>query len=608
MIINTELAKKYNEVELPLDDNLILQTGSGHTEGVCDLNQVHPGRNSAVLYTAGRLSGRIGSKAGISILREIRKLQVRDTESAFYGCFRWYREESRVYDTNAAFFTLEPLVVCMLRATDVITDEEKNIIIDMLEVSSKWFSDECGNPILFYTNKIISDGAMLGAIGSLTGNKEIIEKARGFYEKWLDYTEKRGYGWGENMSLGYNSVILRAFSIILATVSDDSLADRFKRQEKFILDIFRFHNGHEFVPTIRSYNVAGDPSPWSIAYNLAGVRGFGYLDSEKSPVNKDVDSIGRLVVDAMIFKSRLYATDGEYMEKGLSNQVFIPRVSNVRIMDEKKAYSWIGSSGGIGSINEFPVIDGSYQHKGWGLGWQCFPVNAVVYGHGVSFLRFYVDDGKRVRCHPHKNKHDTYLDPALFSESGYPEVRTTCFQNGPSLVAIRSMAGLGNKAREISDRMDFPGFDGTVFEKEVFGRKWFVICYNTASIFITSLLGNPVEGYGTGVDYRGRTYKTVSMAAETLHEADMLGIKQTLYKDKNKMHHDSRISCGWFMHYHDDKLDEDEIVNWLNRIELLEDSLPDGEIPRMPEWNIHRINVKISEKSVLDIEHDPYES
>ncbi|MDX1358472.1 MAG: hypothetical protein R3232_06555 [Clostridia bacterium] len=603
---NKILVESYKNTALKIENGLVIQTGSGHTKGVSELKVVHPGRNSTIAYAAGRASGKISPTDGLKILNEIKKLQIRDTKSAFYGCFRWYREEENVYDTNAAFFTLEPLVVSLMRISDILSNGEKEAIIDMLKISAEWFLKECQNPILFYTNKIISDGAMLGAIGIFTGNESITEKSRAFYKKWLSYTENRGYGWGENMSLGYNSVILRAFSIILDVVDDEAIIERFKKQEKFILDIFRFHNGHEFVPTIRSYNVSGEPDPWSIAYNLAGVRGFGYLDSIRSPIKGNADSIGRLVVDTMLFKDRVYASDEEYKEKALENTVDVPRISSVRIMDDKKAYSWLGKSGGIGSINEFPVIDGSYQHKGWGLGWQCFPVSYIVYGHGVSFLRFYVDDGKRIRCHPHKNKHDTYLDPALFSETGYPEVRTVCYQSGQSLVAIRSMRGLGNKAAEISDSMDFPVFDGEIIERTVNGRKWFIARYESACIFISPLLGNPVEGFGTGKDDRGRLFKTIAIAARASWENEIFGIRQVLYKGKNKLHYDSRISCGWFIHYHDGFLEEPDIDNWLEDIELSESSMPDGEIPRMPEWNIHKINLEINGKVVLDVSHDPY--
>ncbi len=582
------------------EDGMVRKNSSGHTREVADLETVHSGRDTSLAYVFGKVIGNIDETEGLCILESISKLQVTDKKSDRYGAFRWYVEESKPIDTNAAFFIMAPLAILMLFSPDSLSKNEFNKIRQMLLLSYNWFSKECENPILFYTNKIVSDGALLTAIGKITDNYEHKMLSRKFLLRWLKYTEERGYGWGENLSRGYNGVTVQAFTLIKKALDDSSedsaIMERFEKLEKAILDTFRLNNGCEFIPTIRSYNITGITKLPSVLYNLAGVEGFGFNDGLNAPdKSQDILSLHRLAVTFLIYDDRLYVDKEDYIRKGYSNTQVMPRTKKTHIMDDKFAYTWIGKNGGLGSINKFPIIEGSYQHKSWGLGWQCFPVNMIVYDKQMSFLRFNVDSGDRMRHHPHKNAHADFLDPALFSESFYPDVKTDCKQQDNTLIAIRSINKLRNRVGSISDSLDVQRFDGAVNEYNSNGRKWVVLSYDNACICVT-----PLFGISVGVE------------EQTLGEIDIVKedgnvrLVQYLYKGELKELYDDRISAGWVIHFIDKSMKPEELRKYLENITIVDLCRPDNETPRMPVWNIQDINISFKEETVISFTHDPY--
>lgn len=595
--------------KLDWNDHMVMTGAPGHTLEVADLPAVHAGRESANQYVLGKLINALGEKEGTAILEELAKLQVRRKGDPMDGAFRWYREETRPRDTNAAFFTLAPLATVRLMEPDCLSEGEKALIDDILGHSYPWFSGECSEPILWYTNKIVSDGALLSAIGSLTGKADYKKEARVFLNRWLEYTETRGYGWGENMSVGYNGVTLQAFALIRAalddTVEDRLINNRFDTLEETILETFRFHKGHDFVPVIRTYNVEGFEEQESLLFNMAGVKNQG-LDKINVPYP---------AVPALLYGSRLYFDEADYQGRSFEADLPAPRKRITPIMDDVEAYSWLGENGGLGSLNRFPVIDGSYQHKTWGLGWQCMPVNLIVYGGQVSFLRFNVDDGERMRHHPHRDKHRDYLDPALFGESFYPDVKTRCFQRDNTLVAFRSMEKLRNRARLITDSLDVQRFTGTAHELAVKGRRWTVLEFPKAALFISTLEGIPSRANGPvppgdNVNNRKALAPNGPRPASSLaveQDGNDLSLVQTLYRGDLRQLFDDRIAAGWLIHFVDNHLTREEAAAYLQDFTLFEKRGMDNRIPRTPEWFVHEFRLSRKGKEVLAGVFDPYE-
>ena len=222
------------------------------------------------------------------------------------------------------------------------------------------------------------------------------------------------------------------------------------------------------------------------------------------------------------------------------------------------------------------------------------------------FLRFYVDDGERIRCHPHKDKHSAFLDPSLFSESYYPEVKTACRQNGQTLVVFRSINNLRNKVSHIKDSYDVPGFTGeckTFFAKE---RKWIALFYDKAVIFASALLGNSAAGEKTFIDEKGNKNPTTLSEIDLVEDDDGLRLVQTMYSGELKTLYNNRLSAGWLFHYIDRYMTNEEAENFINGLSVDEACIPDGEIPRMPEWNVHVVSVNNKGEKILDVRYDPY--
>lgn len=596
------LKKLYQEAEKPvMEDGLVVREGYGHTVEVAHLNRLHAGRDTSAVFVIGKLTGCIEEKEGLKMLDAISQLQITDRKNDMFGAFKWYREETIPNDTNASFFTIAPLVILKLFHPECLSKNESLSIDKMLDLSYYWFSKECKNAILFYTNKIVNDGALLTAIGKLTGNDDHKKQSRVFLEKWLDYTEERGFGWGENLSITYNSITLQGFAVIINslenTVEDNIIRSRFEKLENEILEIFRFNNGFEFIPTIRSYNVGGLTQLSSFIYNLAQVEGFGILDGHGAVDNlHHLDYLSNLSISFLLYGDRLYLDKEDYQKRKFRNTVKVPRTKVTHIMDDRKAYSWIGKNGALGSVNRFPILKGSYQHKTWGLGWQSFPVNMIVFQKQVSFLRFYVDDGNRIRCHPHKDKHSSYLDPSLFSESHYPEVMTVCKQKDNTLIALREITGLRNSVKSIGDSLDIQRFDGEILELYIDGRQWVVLSYENAGICVTPLLG-----------LRALDSSSHDMRLEIIRENDDVRLLQRLYKGEQITLYDDLICAGWVIHFIDKGNTKEEIASYLSHVTVSDMFYPDYEVPRTYQWNLHDIKVKKDDEILAEFIFDPYE-
>ena len=138
--------------EIVWENGLLRRNGYGHTREVANLSVVHAGTDSSIAYVYGKVTGAIDEKLGIQILKGISSLQVTDSNNERFGAFRWYREESHPIDTNAAFFIMVPLAILKLFSQQSLSVSESIIIDDMLTSAYNWFSKECKNPILFYTN------------------------------------------------------------------------------------------------------------------------------------------------------------------------------------------------------------------------------------------------------------------------------------------------------------------------------------------------------------------------------------------------------------------------------------------------------------------------
>lgn len=594
------------------NDGLIKENRRGHTREAAKYDYCHNAPLTAAWYSIGTVMGKINKEEGLVILDALEKQQITDYRSPHFGCMRWYREESKVYDTNGAFFVQRSLLVTRKLMPEYLFDSHKVIIDRILARGAKWFARELAAPIYYYSNKILSDGAMLLGIASLTGSKEYYNIAKDFFENWIEYTKTRGWGWGENLSIGYNGVIFSALKLALISLEADDI-DLKLEIEKIMaeqLDFFRFYNGYEITPAIRNYNYDGQARVWSLVYNLAQVAGNGIEE-------KDVISAADAVCLVALFDDELYYNEQDYVKRNLRNEQAVPRVRITRIFDDKYSYSWAGKNGSIGTINKFPVIDGSYQHPTWGLGWQCMPVNFVVYEAQTSYLRWRVNTGKNMRYHPKHN----YLSPALFDESHYPDVKTNCDQNNNVCIAVRSMRKINNSVSEISDELFVPRFydyDIQLVEINTNERQWYALCFNNATVLISPLLGIFYQ-MDSIADLDAKLYNSDSMEVlkyenaphsqgkiEVVYEEDGLALRQVCYKGDVGIFVCERIEVGWLIIFMDQKMDNQELNHYISTISVKDISRIDGYIPRTSSYELHEICVNQDGKELIQYIFDPY--
>jgi len=594
------------------DEGLIKENRRGHTREAAKYEYCHNATLTAAWYSIGTVMGKINEEEGLVILKALENQQVTDPTSPHFGCMRWYREESKVYDTNGAFFVQRSLLITRKLMSEYIFDSHKVVIDRILDRGAKWFARELATPIYYYTNKILSDGAMLLGIASLTENKEYYNLAKNFFRNWIEYTKSRGWGWGENLSIGYNGVIFSALKLALISLEADDL-DLKMDIEKIMdeqLNFFRFYNGYEITPAIRNYNYDGQARRRSLVYNLAHVAGNGIGD------NDDISAADAVCLVAL-FSDELYYDEKDYAKRNLKNEQTVPRVRITRIFDDKYSYSWAGKNGSIGTINRFPVIDGSYQHPTWGLGWQCMPVNFVVYEAQTSYLRWRVNTGRNMRYHPKYN----YLSPALFDENHYPDVTTNCVQNNNVCIAIRSMRKINNFVSEISDELFVPRFnkyDIQLEEINVNDRQWYALCFNSATVLISPLLG-VFYHMDSKTELDEKLYKADSMEVlkyenvkrsqgkiEIVYEEDDLALRQVCYSRDDGIFVCERVEVGWLIMFIDQKMNNQELEHYISTISIKDISKIDGYVPRTSSYELHEINVTQNGNELINYIFDPY--
>lgn len=578
---------------MPIEEGLVRLDKPGHTRQVAQLACCHEGRYTANAYAVGTLLGRIDEKQGLAMLSALAALQIADAGSEHYGGFRWYREESCVQDTNAAFFILMPLVTVRLTFPGALPSAHLEAIDRMLRLAAHWFGRECQEPQLYYPNKIMSDGALLLAIAGLLGDRLQLEKGIEFYGRWDEYTERRGWGWGENLSLVYQAVMLNALKAAVLVLegtdggSDDRLAararllaERLRRRMDELLAIVSFHDGEEFVPTIRSYNFDGRTRRDSLLWVLAGAMPLAAVRDRAFDLNQ--------AAALLLFGGELAAC------RDARPPLPAPRVREDRIFDRSKSYTWIGQGVRLGTLNRFPVMPGSYQWPTWGLGWQSFPVSFSVRQEQVTFLRWRVDDGTHVRVHPAEGYSSAYLMPALFREEEMPDVRTACVQREGTAIVLRGMGGVRNKAAAIADEWVAHRYKGDIERIRTDDREWYVFRYAEASVAVTPLLG-----IAAGCRERG------PLPVRVLREEGRVLLRQTLYDGEAQRLDHPLLETGWAVVCVDRAADRASLSGLLADVRIADRVVHDHEVPREPYTLIRDIEVQVPGSPPISLRVDP---
>ncbi len=341
------IKEQFIGVNVEFNEYMVHSHVQPHTKPIKDLETCSNGKETAEYYFSSRYFDLIDDEFAEKMVGELKKLQITDIDSSAYGCMRWYREESFVTDTNGAFFVILPIALAYKLCYERLTNSEINDIEQILNHAGSWFSKETKGRI-YYSNKIMSDGAMLALINSITGKYE--KECHEFWNRWLKYENDRGWGWGENTSDLYSNIMLTALNVAVISIQDEVIREQIIQKREKLLEYIMFHEGKEFVPSIRTYNFSGDKN----------YGGYVYKCLNEPDSIENIEPMRYIIMLESGMKAECESNSQSIREE--------------RIFDDSYAYTWKGKNIRLGTVSKFPVMQNSYQHEGHGLGWQSMPV------------------------------------------------------------------------------------------------------------------------------------------------------------------------------------------------------------------------------------------
>lgn len=560
--------------QVEFKDNMVLtREGQPHTPAVADLTEFCSGVITANYYFVARYFDLLDDSLAENIVAELKKLQNTDESDIAFGCMRWYREEEYVFDTNGAFFVLLPLALIYKLCGDRLTENEKADIKELLKNASVWFKHATEGS-LHYCNKIMSDGALLALIADITGACK--KECEQFWTKWHKYADDYGWGWGENTSDCYSTIMLNALNATIISTSGE-LKQKAEEKRAKLLDYILYQEGKEFVPSIRTYNFSAKANYGGAIYSI---------------LNGENDASSRLSSQSVpdgLTAILIHESGAENIEKDFSN------VRNEKLFNDSCAYTWKSGKLRLGSVNHFPVMPASYQNMilgadgrqiTYGLGWQSMPVSAML-DENIGFLRIRSKVGENEHSHPVIDKHSGHLFNRIFEDGNTVTFSTISSQDNNIAVVSRYANKIANTASFLCDEWCI---DAEIKELEVNDKKWFIADGKKSAVALLSLNGISADSPArkdmkTYISENGK-FKTITTE---------------FYSGENKLIFAQRIESAWVIVALENKEDAKE---YLASLEIKDEIVPNIEIT----LNAEQLRRKIScgdGKSFAELFIDP---
>ncbi len=618
-----EKAKQRTEDEYKsqvLEDGIVVMFGPGNTWAVSKLNKCHAVHLTAFYYAALRATGGIDAAKGKELLENIAKYQVMGTGTRQDGNFLRYTEETVIQDYNAANFMCEAFLKLLLFFESELSAEEKELIYSMFEKSLVWFGSYCKNAELYYANAVLSNLSCYYCISNLL-NKNKAEALEAV-EKFFGYTEKRGWGWGENLSPGYLMAIiipLRLISTYAKKYGEQSISDRAEALIGGLLKFHAFHGDLEPAPAIRNYNTRGD---WTRPRQTKLITGV-----------TDDPNEGKLeFLDLLLYEDEIRHNSEN---RKACEKLWAQKTLVTHIFDNAYATTYRGENVHLGTINEFPFMQSTMQNPSWGTGWQSLPVVFTVRGEQMAYLRYEVTANGRRRCLPHETRYQPNdINASLFNERLYPDMYTISAQRENLALAVRRVVGLHNSISELVDEFAVANFKGDAKVYNVGGIDFAVLRYENTPVTVilaalhgitlhkegkafpqpetTSVLGPDRETVKLeGLERDGARCPQRLEIGERLTKLTMwedttrpfLTVSQTMYKGEDRRLDVRVLETSWAVITLDRRLDDAE--EYLKSIKISLESVHDYEKPRWQDTMIYKATLEAEGKKV-ELCYDPY--
>ena len=400
--------------------------GAGHTAPVAGADQVHPGTTAAARLVAAAVVDRLHEVDGAAVLQALRQMQVTDGGNR-HGCLKWYWEEPRPVDTNAAFFTGLNLIVLRLGFPDQLAQwapETRETLDAILADLSVWFDQTLERPSRYYPNKYMGDlvcrWLLIEALEQTADRPRVSREMLASAQYW----QEENWGWGEHMSNIYATVLLDQISMLLQLSRDlpDTVRREYTKLRDELLAIEDAYGQGPRVPMIRDYHFDRRPSY------------ANYRDRVRSPERPADLSPGNLAMRPVLATLGWDRTVPPRAEP--QREIIVPCFDGIR------AVAHVKGPVRLGTLSRFPLMP-QMEHPTWGLSWQSFPVALWHEQGGWGFLQWATEREGQWRAHPAERRAQAYLRNALTFDKSRPIVgRTWSVQQGGEAIVLRVMPAI----------------------------------------------------------------------------------------------------------------------------------------------------------------------
>jgi len=452
------------------------EPGPGRSPETSGCAVVHPGRVTAwKILALGHLGllARVDVQTTLVSLRQMQDL----TRGETHGCIRWYWEDARLEDSNAAFFTARALILLALCYEEQRRPERRALLRAMLADFSCWFAHALAERNVRYPNPYLGNLACQWLSAEILGRDQGRDEVLAYLLDAAAYWRDSRWGWGEHLSDIYASVCMDGLSFLLC-LARTLPAEARRACTDLLNDLLRIEDAYGSgprVPAIRSYALAESPQP--MRYR-ASVRPWQAEDLQRP----FLPPIFGAIFNAFGWHDRVAPPQ--------------PAAADIAVdcIGGAQATARVFPDIRLGSLSRYPIME-DIDHESWGLAWQSFPVAVWRPAGDWGFLQW-VMEREDARClHPAEERHKGHSLKTLGDPVSGPILgRTWSVQHGPRALVLRQMSAPARPCLRLCDRFRIVQSRATAVQAESAGA-WseLTLAYPERNVAVSCLALSPCQ-------------------------------------------------------------------------------------------------------------------